>query len=418
MSRTRFWIGLFVAVLIIALTMPLMAGCRTELDSSRTPGDDATSGKASDADSQAPTFKLNLDEGPRPVSAPDDAWPLSRGDTLAGGIAGSSLPDEPELLWKVTTEKGWYETTPVIADGTVFIGSTNGFMYALALEDGEELWKFETHLGFSGAASYKEGRLYAGDYDGVFYCWNAESGEKLWTFDSEAEVTQGCNFHGENLVFGSTDGYLYCLNAKSGDLVWKWLSEDQIQCFPTIVEDRAFVAGCDGRLHIIDLEKGEERGTVELGAPTGGSPAVLGNFLFVGTEGMELLAIDWKEERTAWSYRSPGRRQGSFWGGAAITDDVLYIGSLDQRLHAVNPADGSPIWTFPTQGDIEGSPVLVGERIFFGSNDGSVYAVDCESGNASWQYETNGRLLASPAVADERLVIADDDGTVYCFGEK
>ena len=399
--------------------MPLMAGCRKEPDSART-ADDAVEADGNPTDDATPVqaSQLDLDAGPRPVPSPEDAWPLARGDTLAGGIAGSSLPEEPELLWKVTTERGWYETTPVIADGTVFIGSTNGFMYALSLEDGEELWKFETDLGFSGAASYRDGLVYAGDYDGFFYAWDAKTGEEVWSFDSESEVFQGCNFYGENLIFGSGYGYLYCLDAKTGELNWKWLSEDQIQCFPTIVEDRAFVAGCDGRLHIINLKDGKERGFVELGAPTGSSPAVLGNFLFVGTEGQELLAIDWKEERTVWSYRSPGRRQGSFWGGAAITDDVIYIGSLDQRLHAVNPADGSPIWTFATQGDIEGSPVLVGDRIFFGSNDGSVYAVDCQSGNATWQYETNGRLLESPAVAEERLVIADDDGTVYCFGEK
>ena len=52
------------------------------------------------------------------------------------------------------------------------------------------------------------------------------------------------------------------------------------------------MAGCDGRLHVIDLKKGEAVGEVKIDSPTGSSPAVMDGTVFVGTEGHTFFAID------------------------------------------------------------------------------------------------------------------------------
>ena len=44
------------------------------------------------------------------------------------------------------------------------------------------------------------------------------------------------------------------LDAVSGKLAWKYAIGDQIRCSPTVVDGRAMVAGCDGKLHIIRLD--------------------------------------------------------------------------------------------------------------------------------------------------------------------
>src|SRR5262245_45391644 len=37
------------------------------------------------------------------------SWPLARGNAVAAGVAKTTLPDKPELLWKVTIDKGAFE---------------------------------------------------------------------------------------------------------------------------------------------------------------------------------------------------------------------------------------------------------------------------------------------------------------------
>src|SRR5690349_19304365 len=48
------------------------------------------------------------------------AWPLGRGGALADGVAKTTLPDKPQVVWKETIEKGAFDGTPVIADGVVY----------------------------------------------------------------------------------------------------------------------------------------------------------------------------------------------------------------------------------------------------------------------------------------------------------
>ena len=60
------------------------------------------------------------------------------------------------------------------------------------------------------------------------------------------------------------------------------------------VEDHCFLAGCDGKLHVIDLANGEETGAIEIEAPTGSTPAAVGELIYFGTEGATFFCIDWK----------------------------------------------------------------------------------------------------------------------------
>ena len=94
----------------------------------------------------------------------------------------------------------------------------------------------------------------------------------------------------------SQDATLYCLMAETGDLAWKHMIDDQIRCAPTIVDNRAFLAGCDGRLHIIDIDKGKPVDHVNIDAPTGVTPAVLNDHVFFGTEAGVFFGIDWKSQ--------------------------------------------------------------------------------------------------------------------------
>ena len=84
-----------------------------------------------------------------------------------------------------------------------------------------------------------------------------------------------------------------------------------------------------------------------------------------------------------------------FRGNAAHTG--TYQGVAPREFHRVK-------WKFPTGARVVGSPVMQDKVIYFGSDDGNVYAVDAQSGQQIWKTATRGPVPCTPAI---------DHGMVY-----
>jgi outer membrane protein assembly factor BamB len=54
---------------------------------------------------------------------------------------------------------------------------------------------------------------------------------------------------------------------------------------------------------------------------------------------------------------------------------MLYIGSDDGKIYALNASTGQQKWTFPTGGAVRTAPTVANGVLYVGSNDGSVYAL-------------------------------------------
>jgi outer membrane protein assembly factor BamB len=346
------------------------------------------------------------------------AWPLFRGDTLASGVAKGTLPDKLEVVWSMKVAGGAFESTPAIDGGVCYLADMDGKLYALNLADGKEIWTHKIDGGFIASPSVRGDLLYLGDIDGKFYAFDRKGGgEPKWTFQADAQIDSGANFWKDNLLFGSQDANLYCLNAASGELVWKFAIQDQIRCMPTVVGDRSFVAGCDSSFHIIDLTQGKEVAAVPIEAPTGVTPAVLGDLVYFGTESGALFGVNWKEAKVAWKVEDKASAQ-PMRGSPAVQEGFLISGTRSRRVQAHNPATGDEIWTFATKQRIDSSPVIVGQKVYVGAADGRLYALDLKTGKELWQHQAAGGFTGSPAVADGKLVIATDRGEVICLGAK
>lgn len=346
-------------------------------------------------------------------------WPLFRGNASGTGVASKEIPGELDVLWKIKADDSFFDATAVIDDGVVFIGDVDRRFYAIDLASGKELWTFDVEIGFTAAAAVRDGRVYVGDSDGVFYCLNAQNGDLIWKHLTEAEINSSANFFEDSVVIGSQDGTLYRFDAKDGKVLWEYKIEASggIQCSPTLAKDRAFVCGCDNKLHVIDVQKGASIATMEVGSPTLATPAVSGDNIYFGTEGSQVLGIDSRGPKLLWKYEHP-KRKLAYRSSAAVTDEVVVIGGRNKTVEALDIETGDRKWSFVTRGRVDSSPVIAGDRVFVGSADGRIYALDLETGEEAWSYDAGDGFVASPAIANGRLVIGNQDGTLFCFGEK
>jgi len=63
------------------------------------------------------------------------------------------------------------QSTPLVAGDVVYVGSDDGHLYALALEDGELLWKHNLGVPLKGSPVLSGNALFICDWDGNLYCF-------------------------------------------------------------------------------------------------------------------------------------------------------------------------------------------------------------------------------------------------------
>jgi outer membrane protein assembly factor BamB len=64
----------------------------------------------------------------------------------------------------------------------------------------------------------------------------------------------------------------------------------------------------------------------------------------------------------------------------AVVSGVVYIGSEDHKLYALDAATGALKWSYTTAGAIDSSPAVANGVVYVGSNDHKVYALDATNG--------------------------------------
>ena len=352
--------------------------------------------------------------GQSQVSADD--WLSFRGNPQLTGVATVELPENLELLWTFETEDG-IESTAAIAAGTVYVGTLDGYLYAINLENGGLKWKYQASSEIKSSPTVFSDMVYFGDGMGVFHAVDAPTGESRWTFETEAEIISSANVAQDRLLFGSYDQFLYCLSAKDGSLVWKFETEGYVHGTPAIVNGAVVISGCDGYLRVINIADGLERQKIGLGDYVAASPAIWNNRAYAGTFGNQVLCAGLENSEILWQYEHP-ERHFPFYASVAVTADTVVIGGRDKMVHALESQTGQPLWTYPAKSRVDSSPVIVGERVFFGTIGGELVALNINSGKKVWEFVIGAAIIASPSVAAGKLIIGADDGRIYCFGER
>ncbi len=96
-----------------------------------------------------------------------------------------------------------------------------------------------------------------------------------------------------------------------------------------------------------------------------------------------------------------------------VVDGVLYVGSYDHNLYALNAKSGSFLWKYPTEDGISSSPCVWEHLVIFGSEDRMIYALTRENGRIVWTSPTRDRVHSSPRVALAHVFVGSDDHCLY-----
>ncbi|MBN1881888.1 MAG: PQQ-like beta-propeller repeat protein, partial [Deltaproteobacteria bacterium] len=70
----------------------------------------------------------------------------------------------------------------------------------------------------------------------------------------------------------------------------------------------------------------------------------------------------------------------------AVVKDVVYFGSNDDHLYALDAKTGDVKWYINPEDWVDSSPYVVDGIVYFGCRDWNLYAVDVKTGQKKWRF--------------------------------
>lgn len=246
-------------------------------------------------------FPWGFESGDVYVSSPTLARVGGRSLLFFGagdGALRAVLPRSGEVVWTLETG-GRIRSTPAVADGVAVVGSADGVVYAADASTGELLWTHATlgaelHSGEFGfdrrtvqsSPAIADGRVYVGARDGFLYALDLATGERLWRADHEVSwVNSSPAAAGGRVFVGTSDGrFVQAVDAETGEEIWRQESRGIVWTSPLVVGDVVIFAEGGGRIRALDPVTGETRWTIYPPTELWASPVVADGVLYIGTQ--------------------------------------------------------------------------------------------------------------------------------------
>ncbi len=377
---------------------------------------------------------------PRPAPKPDfrDVWTSFRSDLANSGRARGAIPVTNHLLWDRDIGILEIDTTPVVANGRVYV-ATRDALVALNAETGQEVWRNpQIHDLLSTPAVY-DGRLILGGTDGRLHLVNAANGTEEWSVPiepgarstgiaSSPAVYMGRAYVGTFNESAGGKGRVVAVNLNNGTVAWATDAPGVIHMSTPAIAGGALYVGIMGTYDgvigytaphgLLSLAlNGTPRWFFQTNASVASSPVVHGSLVYVTTYEGWVYAIE-DTGRLVWSaWTAPSSSSPAF------VDGALYVGagSFNGTGGWIFRLDdiGSPVWWAGGNGPFQASLVSDGRLVCGATNtaSGTVTCVAASTGAEVWTFVPSPRqfILGSPAVVGTTMYAPSDNGHVYAF---
>lgn len=322
------------------------------------------------------------------------------------------LPISPpgSKMWAFSTGK-LVNSSPTVANGIVYFGSYDGYLYAVHTLSGRRKWAFLTKDAVRSSPTVVNNVVYFGSRDKNIYAVNTTFGTKLWSFLSYNVIHSSPLYYNKVIYVGSDDHNFYAINALNGQKIWSFPTGDKVLSSPTVCNGIVYFGSYDGYLYALDAASGLKKWSFPTDDGVRSSPIVYGNMVYFGSSDHKFYAIDANAGKLRWSFLTGDKATSS----PKVANGIVYFGSYDGNLYALDTATGRKIWSFPTDNAVRSSPALSQGIVYFGSDDGHLYALDTSSGRKVWSFRTGNRVQSSPAVANGVVYVGSDDGYLYAI---
>lgn len=109
---------------------------------------------------------------------------------------------------------------------------------------------------------------------------------------------------------------------------------------------------------------------------------------------------------------------GPIYASPVIANGILYIGSADGKLYALDAKQWGVKWVFDAGDAIRYSATVLGDRVYFNARNNKVYALNAQTGEKLWEFKTKSWMDAPPIVADNKVYVGAFRSKIYLLNAR
>jgi len=359
------------------------------------------------------------------AQTPSNASMFRGSPSHAGIYQASEVPNLPAVKWKFKTN-AYVVSSPAVADGVVYVGSNDHFLYAIDAATGRQKWKLQLRSHVNSSPAVANGVVYVGGMGALFYAIDAATGKEKWRFETAGEhrytathlhgahpvaeaMPDPFDFYasspaivGDAIFFGSGDGNIYSLDAATGKLRWKFQTGNVVHASPAVADGVVYVGSWDSYFYALDANTGalkwkfktgeDEKIHNQVGIQS--SAAVVNGVVYFGCRDSNLYALDAKTGAEKWKFNNKGS-----WviNSPAVRDGKVYFSTSDSgKFYVVDANTGAELAMHKFLWPMFSSPALVGNYLYMGTHEGKLIAVDTRTNQPAWTFQTDGSKANGP----------------------
>ncbi|MCT9096363.1 PQQ-binding-like beta-propeller repeat protein [Haloarchaeobius sp. HME9146] len=353
------------------------------------------------------------DKGP-PVTGLSRSFAYDAANTGFYGVSGPT--EKPEEVWTHSFSDA-IRTVPALIDGILYVAADG--LTTFDARKGKELWS--TSSAGRVSPSVEDGLVYGADYGSV-KAFDADSGGLDWSASSGRP--NGVTVAGGTVVAGTDDGVI-ALEAESGDGQWSALSGVSVDTAPAIANGTVYVADRPrdrpSKLYALDLASGTRQWTYQVGEQDGsgsyyyviGEPVFRNGTVYLACENRVAYAVDAETGEEIWQTTTTGGMNPA----PAVTEEYVYVGNDGGQVLALDRTTGEVQWEAREgTGSVVSNVVATQKSVFAVDDSGLLVAYDRSNGGVRYKLGlTRSRTRSGPLVTNDWIFVGDGDGTLHAF---
>jgi len=334
-------------------------------------------------------------------------------------LSGCATPDTIEVVqslrgkdqhsstigWKIKFDGSG--SSPVIADGVLYIGSADGAVYAVDPNTGDTKWRFQTGEGLSReqgirrrvdmTPAVENGTVFVGSGDHSFYAIDAATGKKRWSYVAGPGMASMTNQSYTRPAAILRNGTVY------------FVTGDGLQALDTLTGKRKWLFETLQEIPIEQMNMAAKRAPT--GLAMGDSAVYVTAWPFIRRDTPRksfLYAVDPESGKTKWVISVDGLDTT-----APVTAKGLAFFAISSptRLYGIDAADGEVKWSSDGERKF-GTPVLlVAENAIYFCTDRKLLALELGTGRQLWRFSADN--IGTNLQADDRhLYVVTQEGSL------